>query len=176
MSARVDHLVVGAADLASGMRWIEDRIGVAPIAGGAHEGLGTHNALVGLGDRYLEVLAPDPEQPTATSPLVEQLRALPTPELLTIAVATSGLSDPIPMSRLRPDGVLLEWQLQSTSTPLFFIDWQDTPRPAGLPDGGRITALTVTTPEPDQLRDVEGVDVREGLWRVDASINGTPLA
>ena len=175
MAGRVDHLVVGSADLATGVRWVEERVGVAPIAGGAHEGFGTHNALLGLGEQYLEVLAIDPGQPNASSPLVEQLRPLDTPELLTIAGAASGLSHPIPMSRLRPDGVRLEWQLEFTSTPLFFIDWKDTPRPTGLPDGGRITALTVTTPESDQLQGVEGVHVQRGSWRVEASINGTPL-
>ncbi len=175
MTARVDHLVVGAADLAAGIRWVEERVGSAPVEGGAHEGLGTHNALLGLGEHYLEVLAPDPEQPTASSPIVEQLRALTAPELLTIAVATSGLTNPTPMSRVRPDGTRLEWDLQFTSTLLFFIDWKGTPRPAGLPDGGRITALTVTTPEPDQLGGVDGVQVKHGPWRVEASINGTPL-
>lgn len=176
MAARVDHLVVGSPELSSGIRWVEERVGVAPIEGGSHEGLGTHNALLGLGEYYLEVLAPDPNQPTATSPVVQQLRALEAPALLTIAVATSGLSNPVQMSRRRPDGVLLEWQLEFTSTPLFLIDWMETPRPAGLPDGGRITALAVTTLEPDQLRDVDGVRVNQGAWHVWASINGRPLA
>lgn len=175
MTARVDHLVVGAADLVTGMRWVEERIGVAPVEGGTHEGLGTHNALLGLGEHYLEVLAPDPAQPTAASPVIAQLRGLAAPELLTIAIATSGLSSPIQMTRVRPDGVVLEWELEFTSTPLFFIDWKDTPRPAGLPDGGRITALTVTTPEPDQLAGVQGVRVQQGPWLVEASINDTPL-
>jgi hypothetical protein len=174
--ARVDHLVVGAPGLRSGIRWVEERVGVAPVEGGAHEGMGTHNALLGLGDHYLEVLAPDPGQPTATSSVVEQLRVLEVPVLLTIAVASSGLSNPVQMSRRRPDGVLLEWQLEFTSTPLFFIDWMGTPRPAGLPDGGRITSLRVTTPEPDQLRGVDGVQVQQGPWHVEASVNETPLS
>lgn len=175
MNRQLDHLVVGSADLAAGMAWVEERVGVAPVPGGSHEGLGTHNALLGLGDHYLEVLAVDPAQPDARSPVVDQLRSLDMPELITIAVATSGLTQAVPMTRLRPDGVLLEWELQFTATPLFFIDWKDTPRPSGLPDGGRITALSITTPEPDQLRGVEGVEVQKGPWRVEASINGTPL-
>ena len=175
MSAVVDHLVVGSADLDLGARWVQERLGVEPVFGGVHAGLGTRNALVGLGDCYLEVLALDPDQPGTSSPLQQQIGALTSPVLLTLAIAKSGLQNAVPMSRLRPDGVLLEWELELTSTPLFFIDWKDSPRPSGLPDGGRITSLSVTTPEPAALADVAGVTVQEGPWRVEAAVNGRAL-
>lgn len=176
MTMTVDHLVVGSADLDVGVRWVEQRLGVAPVFGGVHVGVGTRNALLGLGDAYLEVLSLDPEQSGTSSALSEQIRGLSTPALVTLAVATSSLENPIPMSRVRADGVLLEWELEFTSTPLFFIDWKGSPRPSGLPDGGRITSLSVTTPEPAMLAGVEGVSVREGPWRVEASVDGIPLA
>ena len=176
MSAAVDHLVVGSPDLALGIRWVEERLGLAPVFGGVHAGFGTHNALLGLGDQYLEVLALDPAQPRATSWLADQIRALSSPILLTLAVAKSDLRNAVPMSRVRPDGVLLEWELEFTSTPLFFIDWKDCPRPSGLPDGGTITSLAVTTPKPALLADVAGVTVSEGPWRVKATVNGKELA
>lgn len=57
----VDHLVVAAASLESGVAWIEERLGVHASAGGKHVAMGTHNALVGLGPGvYLEVIAIDP--------------------------------------------------------------------------------------------------------------------
>src|SRR5215470_9635753 len=114
MASRLDRLVFCSAGVLSGVRCVWERSGVAPVEGGVHERLGTHNALPGLGDHYLEVLAPDPGQPTVMSPVVEQLRALATPGLITIAVATSGLVNPTPMSRLRPDGEFLEWELEFT--------------------------------------------------------------
>ena len=175
MGASVDHLVVGAADLDVGIRWVEERLGVAPVFGGVHDGIGTRNALLGLGPQYLEVLAVDPEQAGTPSSLRAQVESLHTPMLLTLAVARSDLQAGVPMSRVRADGVRLEWELEFTSTPLFFIDWKQTPRPASLPDGGRITSLTVTTPEPSLLSGVERVSVRQGPWQIEASVGGTPL-
>jgi hypothetical protein len=49
------------------------------------------------------------------------------------------------------------------------------PRPSDLPDGGRITRLSITTPDPTALRDVAGISVREGQWNVAAAINGIDL-
>ncbi|GAC1602392.1 MAG: hypothetical protein NVS3B21_30580 [Acidimicrobiales bacterium] len=153
---------------------VKERLGVAPMEGGVHDGFGTRNALVGLGPQYLEVLSLDPQQ-TASSPLSEQVRALHAPRLLTVAVATSGLVNPVRMSRVRPDGVRLQWEVEFTSTPLFFIDWKDCPRPTGLPDGGLISSVTITTPNVELLEGVDGVTVRQGTWLVEAAIDGRLL-
>ena len=59
----VDHLVWCAATLQEGMDAFEELSGVKPCVGGQHQGLGTHNALVSLGEGvYLEILAKDPAQ------------------------------------------------------------------------------------------------------------------
>jgi len=59
--AALDHLVVAAATLADGIEYIADVTGVAPHPGGKHVAMGTHNALVRLGDGvYLEIIAIDP--------------------------------------------------------------------------------------------------------------------
>ena len=175
MGARLDHLVVGSADLEAGVRWVEERLGVTPIFGGVHDGFGTRNALLGLGEQYLEVLSLDPAQADVSSPWNEKLRTMRSPALLTVAVARAPLHHPVPMSRVRVDGVRLQWELEFTRTPLFFIDWKRVPRPSGLPDGGRISSLEITTPEPEKLSGVDGISIREGEWRVEASIDGTPL-
>ena len=65
------HLVVASADLAVGVAWVEDRLGVAPVPGGVHTGFGTRNALLGLGGPYLEVMSYDPAQEERSSRFAE---------------------------------------------------------------------------------------------------------
>jgi hypothetical protein len=60
--AQIDHLVFAAQTLAQGIEHIADLTGATPRPGGKHAGMGTHNALVKLGERlYLEIIAIDPE-------------------------------------------------------------------------------------------------------------------
>lgn len=57
----IDHLVVTAPNLALGVAYIEDLLGVPMQAGGQHQAMATHNCLLKLGEHcYLEVIAPDP--------------------------------------------------------------------------------------------------------------------
>ncbi len=175
LTPHVDHLVVAAADLDVGIAWVAERLGVAPVPGGSHEGLGTRNALLGLGGPYLEVLSLDPDQAGASSAFSQLVARFDVPALYTLAVAASPLDAAVPMSRALPDGTRLMWQLQFTDTPLFFIDWMQTPRPSGLPEGGALTRCSVQTPEPERLAGVADVDVTRGDWHIEAEISGRPL-
>ncbi len=58
----VDHLVVLAADLASGVAWCQRTLGITPTAGGEHPLMGTHNRIFNISSpahprAYLEVIA-----------------------------------------------------------------------------------------------------------------------
>jgi hypothetical protein len=121
-SLRIDHVIVGVADLDRGMDQFEQLTGVRPVIGGDSPGRGSRNALVSLGNgRYLELLAPRSDaSPSADIDLLRRLKDL-TP--LRWVVSTSqpevtvhhlrklgyGISDPLPGSRVKPDGTRLKW-------------------------------------------------------------------
>jgi len=61
----VDHLVVLAADLASGVDWCARTLGITPTAGGEHPLMGTHNRIFNVSSpahprAYLEIIAINP--------------------------------------------------------------------------------------------------------------------
>ena len=64
----IDHVIYATADLGEAAARLEAEIGVSAVAGGRHEGLGTHNRIVPLGGGYLELLAIcDPEEATSSA-------------------------------------------------------------------------------------------------------------
>ena len=73
----VDHLVVLAADLASGVAWCERTLGVTPTAGGEHPLMGTHNRILNISSAahprvYLEVIAINPGATSQRSTLTRR--------------------------------------------------------------------------------------------------------
>lgn len=180
-----DHLVVAGPDLAALCEWWADHAGAAPTPGGAHTGLGTRNALVGLGPTsYLELVGPDPDQSDHAGPRPFGINQLDEIRLVTWAVAVDDLEravadahgagiDPGPiidMERARPDGVRLVWRLAvppaSTLAGVvpFLIEWGNTPHPAAdLDPVGRVTTVDARHPEAAGLdpfvRSVTGVGV-----------------
>ncbi len=174
--AVIDHLVLAVPDLPSAIDWFEGATGVRPAIGGSHEGMGTQNALVSLGECYLELLAPDPDQPDPSS------SGTPRPFGIDEALADGGgamvlvgfavrpddgetiddLADEmfdaghdvgpyVDMSRLTPDGGRLAWRLTMPTrrTLPFLIDWGDTPRPnVTQPGGVELVDVTIVHPRP----------------------------
>lgn len=58
----LDHLVLCASDLLSGVSHIEKYLGITPTKGGRHSAMGTHNRLAKTGSNtFVEVLAIDPD-------------------------------------------------------------------------------------------------------------------
>lgn len=137
-----DHLVIAVPNLAESVEQCYNRLGVEPIPGGAHPGLGTANALLGLAgddsgleggrDIYLEILGPDPEQdprlaearlPGITQPTVQRWAIHPADfDGLVTSAAQAGephvdLGEVHDMTRLTPEGTTLEWRL-TRRTPL----------------------------------------------------------
>lgn len=121
-SLRIDHVIVGVADLDRGMDQFEQLTGVRPIIGGENPGRGTRNALVSLGNgRYLELVAPRGDAPPSAN--IDVLRGLDDLTPLGWVVSTSQpevtlrnlrqrgyrISDPLPGSRVKPDSTRVKW-------------------------------------------------------------------
>ena len=137
---KIDHFMYAVADLDEGMAWAAEAFGVAPVFGGSHEGLGTRNALLSLGDTYLEIIAPDPAQ-AVESQMVTGMGAMSGGGFVTWAaqgdlIVTKGFLEeagissvgPVETRRRTADDGLLVWDLLfpqggGYGTP-FFIDWR----------------------------------------------------
>lgn len=171
----VDHVLWGAADLDEGVATLDAATGLAAVPGGSHPGWGTRNAVVGLGDTYLEVLATDPAQDGGW--LAEQVLALPGPCLFRWALRTDDMdglvervrsagmrTEPVAMSRTTPDGETVRWRIAFLDghglghVAPFAIDWLDTTHPSvSLDDQGVLTAVEVGHPAPDDYAELLAV-------------------
>lgn len=57
----LDHITVAARNLAEGVAYVEQALGVPMSGGGAHPLMATHNSFLRLGEAlFLELIAPDP--------------------------------------------------------------------------------------------------------------------
>ena len=192
----LDHLVYATADLEATVAEFAGATGVAPVAGGRHDGRGTRNYLVALGPTsYLEIIGPDVERPAEPEAMPFRVGELDGPRLITwavhppdleAAVAAAGIDlGPIqPMSRTTPAGELLSWRLTvADPEPYdgivpFLIDWGDTTHPAasGLPSV-ELLEFAATHPQPAEVNavlDALGLDlpVTQGEAALTATVSG----
>ena len=160
------------SDLEAGIEQLKTLTGVSAEFGGSHAGAGTRNALLSFGnEQYLEIIAPDPLQDIAGT-MGAELSSLQGPYIRTWAVATEDYTPVISalerfgyghhiieMSRTRPDGVQLAWQiLFVTQQPHglampFFINWLDSKHPAQeAPGGCELEWFSVQCPDADAFQ------------------------
>lgn len=171
-STILDHILWVAPTLESGCREFESLTGVCPVFGGKHEDLGTHNALVSLGPAcYLEVLALDPDR-KKVAPIAKQLADYSAPSVFAFHLKQKNLvetartctqwgvqcSEPMQMTRQRPDGTTLTWQMLITESERYgralpmFIDWGNSPHPAeSSPSGCTLVNFEILHPYGGEL-------------------------
>jgi hypothetical protein len=177
LGARADHLVYVVPDLDEGIAAIEERLGVRPAMGGKHVGRGTHNALLALGrTTYLEIVAPDPEQPDPPNPRAFGLDSVRDPHLATWAIAVRDIDAVVAkakasgydagivfaMSRALPDGGQLSWKLarrpdvdhdETSGLVPFLIEWDPGAHPAQTsPSGCVLLDIEAEHPHPEKVR------------------------
>jgi hypothetical protein len=191
----LDHILLGVNDLDRGIAWLEERSGVLAAFGGVHPGRGTRNALLSLGPRYLEIIAPDPQQAGAAAsrePWAARLNALKEPRIINWAAHTDDLAaiaqkaaaagiaieNPREGSRARPDGKILHWKSFGLKEDFdgvlpFFIEWStDSIHPSqDAPAGCTLQQFFVESPD---AKDVRSVASKLGL-NLDARPGKQPL-
>ncbi|HET9235010.1 MAG TPA: VOC family protein [Candidatus Eisenbacteria bacterium] len=154
LKSAIDHIVVTASSREAGVAFVSDIFGVSPVAGGEHPRMGTHNALLRLGDAlYLEVISINPEAPPPGRPRWFGLEDLSpsAPRLAAWVVRTTDICDAVKRSPLVLGQVepmtrdSLRWQITipPDGKPLLdgavpsLIQWSSPVHPAvGLPDVG----------------------------------------
>ncbi|MFY7856761.1 MAG: VOC family protein [Rubrivivax sp.] len=166
MALSVDHLVIAADTLDTGVRWCQEVLGVEPGPGGRHPLMGTHNRLLNIASlahpgAYLEIIAIDPDAPPPGRPrwfgldarppgacpsLVHWVAKVEGVALLAQACRSLGLDpgQPVATHRDSPAG-RLAWTLtlrddgrpQAGGAMPSLIEWQGTLHPAKmLPPSG----------------------------------------
>lgn len=164
----LDHIAISAANLAEGVEWVENALGVSLAPGGAHALMSTHNRLLGLGDIYLEVITIDPAAPNPPHPRWFDLDNFTGgPRLTNWIVACDDLDITLaalpqdvgqPADLARGD---LRWRMAIPADGCLpfgnahpaLIQWQGAAHPAQrLPDVGvRLDLLEIATPDADAL-------------------------
>jgi hypothetical protein len=180
----LDHILLGCRNLQHGIDFVEKHTGVRATFGGVHPGRGTQNALLSLGTRrYLEIIAPDPQQ-HGGSHVAELVLQLKEPRIVGWAAHPGDIAalaakfkqagivaeGPTPGSRKRPDGKILHWRTLNLKNDFggklpFFIEWgTGTVHPSvDAPVGCIITRFSYAGPDYDGVvrifHDEMGLDV-----------------
>ncbi len=169
-----DHVMVGIADLDSGVAILEEMTGLTAAYGGIHPGRDTRNSLLSLGNgTYFELIAPQAGLETITDPIAQATLAFRTPTPMHWAVSTTDIEATQSMveaagwsttavdsrSRETPDGGLLSWRMffisdadEAASIP-FFIEWgADSAHPSQTsPAGCELADFSISTPNAERI-------------------------
>jgi len=169
----LDHVALGINDLDAGMQEVQRLTGVRPKKVGTDAQLGTHSAVIGLGDTaFLEIIAPDPKadpdriDPDLKSRVVDRLQKMDVLTPFIWAIGTSNLertilfarragshgSEIMPGIRKQGWGRKTEWtwarvqRPKSRVTPIF-IQWDEDTKPPQdrAPQGCTLEVLHVIT-------------------------------
>ena len=163
----LDHILYNVPNLQKGIEDFEQLVGVRPIYGGQHPNLGTHNALVSLGENiYLELIAPDPEQGIPVDKIKFGLGKIKTPKIIKWAVRSTNItelgkefqiSNTENGTRTKDDGTKLHWKMafitefnDNSELIPFVIQWDSKIHPASTsPKGCELLEFSAEHPSPN---------------------------
>jgi hypothetical protein len=139
----LDHVILAVADLDAAAANLLETHGLDSVFGGRHEGLGTANRIVPLGDTYLELIGVDDRDAAGADPFGRAVLdfADDGDGLFGWAVATDDIamrakwigSEVTAGLRVRPDGSELRWRMAGLAGSMadrslpFFLQWDSPP-------------------------------------------------
>ena len=178
MLNKIDHFAIGAKDLAQGMDFVQQTLGITMSAGGKHDLMSTHNCVMQTGNEtFFELIAIDPDAPapsrtrwfTLDHPATQQ-KLLVRPRALCWVVNTDDLdavvaASPVDLGEIvhfqRGDRswrltVPTDGHLPGNSLLPAFIEWSPGPHPSIAQQdlGATLTSIQISHPEPSELQPI----------------------
>jgi hypothetical protein len=197
----IDHAIYAVGDLDAAGDQIYEREGLASVPGGRHEGWGTANRIIPLGETYLELITVVDREEAEDSDfgravLKAQAEELP---LVGWVLATDDIDavagrldlEVEARSREREDGSTLSWRLAGLEAAMdsrvlpFFVEWEDAAEqhPGRIEvqhdaDTEGIAWIEVTTDDEERLREWLGDfdDPRLRVTEGDPGVSGVAIA
>jgi hypothetical protein len=180
----IDHVIYAVDDLDGAGASLFDREGLASVPGGRHEGWGTANRIVPLGESYLELITVVDVDEAEASEFGRAVRRALTEDhpLVGWVLATDDIDavarrldlDVERKSRETSDGETLSWRLAGLERAMengelpFFVQWDVPPEhhPGGAEvsheaDPGGIAWVEVCADDGDEVREWLGEDAKD---------------
>ncbi|KAK9834753.1 hypothetical protein WJX74_009501 [Apatococcus lobatus] len=192
---RIDHIIIAAKDVKAAADSFCKEFGLAAYVGGKHDGWGTENYIIPLGEGYIEIAAVFDQKAADTCDwgrkITEAADGLSSSKpwtLVTFAVETPEgaaataerlKADTAPMRRFRPDGTNITWRVAAMSRFMepdrdpkpFFITWDDVKtRPDKLPADHKVK------PERIEYVEVAGDKAAMQEWVGSQYYDGLPIS
>ena len=178
MNPRIDHIVIGSADLISGTKILENKLSTKFSSGGEHKIMGTHNNLLKLQSNiYLEVIATNPN---ANKPSRQRWFSLDetgikekikkSPRLLCWVVEVDDIEDTVKKCGYNPGDILLlsrdelTWKVTVPSNGKLvengvlpvLIQWPSNQHPSKKLNNSKVSInkISLFHPEPHKIRSI----------------------
>ena len=178
MHSRIDHVVIGAANLISGTSILENKLNTKFSPGGEHQVMGTHNKLLKLqSNMYLEVIAHKPDADAPSRPrwfsldetkIKEKIKN--SPRALCWVLEVDNLEDTVKNCGYNPGEILklsrddLTWKVTIPSDgklvengvlPIL-IEWTNNQHPSKKLNNNNVflNKLALFHPEPNKIQNI----------------------
>ena len=178
MNSRIDHIVIGAANLISATKILETKLSTKFSPGGEHKIMGTHNNLLKLqSDIYLEVIAPNPN---ADKPSRQRWFSLDEPRIkkkikhsprpLSWVLEVDDIENTVKKCGYNPGEILqisrgeLTWKITVPSNGLLvdngvlpsLIEWPSNQHPSKKLTNSKVSInkLSLFHPEPNKIKNI----------------------